>query len=123
MEFYIGQPDFWIEEAMPNLSASGSLTEDLLLTQKKRYLEAWLIGKSIKGDTFSFLIFNKTMNLYDVNSGYMPTYNSMMIMPTMIMPPLMPNDVNEAIIILFADFSHENQPKVPKNVNFCWFFY
>jgi predicted metalloendopeptidase len=34
MEFYIGQPDFWIEEAMPNLSASGSLTEDLLLTQK-----------------------------------------------------------------------------------------
>lgn len=75
---------------MPNLSASGSLTEDLLLTQKKRYLEAWLIGKSMKGNTFSFLIYNKTMNLYDVNSGYMPTYNSMMIMPTMIMPPLMP---------------------------------
>ena len=62
------------------------------------------------------------MNLYDVNSGYMPTYNSMMIMPTMIMPPLMPNDVNEAIIILFADFSHENQPKVLKNVNFLLVF-
>ena len=102
MEFYIGQPDFWIEETMPNLSASGSLTEDLLLTQKKRYLEAWLIGKSIKGNTFSFLIYNKTMNLYDVNSGYMPTYNSMMIMPTMIMPPLMPNDVNEAIVYATA---------------------
>lgn len=87
---------------MPNLSASGSLTEDLLLTQKKRYLEAWLIGKSIKGNTFSFLIYNKTMNLYDVNSGYMPTYNSMMIMPTMIMPPLMPNDVNEAIVYATA---------------------
>jgi predicted metalloendopeptidase len=42
------------------------------------------------------------MNLYDVNSGYMPTYNSMMIMPTMIMPPLMPNDVNEAIVYATA---------------------
>ena len=28
----------------------------------------------------------------------------------------------DKLIILFADFSHENQPKVLKNVNFVGFF-
>ncbi|MBR4380532.1 MAG: hypothetical protein IKP48_04670 [Bacteroidaceae bacterium] len=103
MEFYIGKPDYWVEEAMPNLSASHSLIEDqLLLSQSRRYFEAWLIGKPCKGNTFNYLIYNNTMNLYEINSGYMPAFNAMMIMPTMIMPPMMPTDVNEAIIYATA---------------------
>ncbi len=109
MEFYIGKPDYWIEEAMPNLSASHSLIEDqLLLSQSKRYLEAWLIGKPKKGNTFNYLIYNKSMNLYEVNSAYMPGFNAMMIMPTMMMPPMLPNDANEAIIYATTFFfGHE----------------
>ena len=109
MEFYIGQPDYWLEEAMPNLSASQSLTEDLLLLSKtRRYFESWLIGKPHKGHAFSYLIYSKSMNLYEVNSAYMPGFNAMMIMPTMMMPPLMPNDANEAIIYATATiFGHE----------------
>ena len=103
MEFYIGKPDYWVEEAMPNLSESHSLIEDqLLLSQSRCYFEAWLIGKPCKGNTFNYLIYNNTMNLYEINSGYMPAFNAMMIMPTMIMPPMMPTDVNEAIIYATA---------------------
>jgi hypothetical protein len=41
MEFYIGQPDLWLEEALPDLSASKNLMEDLLLMAKSRaYFEA-----------------------------------------------------------------------------------
>ena len=109
MEFYIGKPDYWIEEAMPDLSASESLAEDLLLMAKsRRYFEAWLIGKPNKGHTFSYLIYNKLMNLYDVNAAYMPEYNAMMIMPTVMMDPVMPTDANEAIIYATATgFGHE----------------
>ncbi len=103
MEFYIGKPDYWVEEAMPNLSASPSLIEDrLLLSQSRRFFEAWLIGKPCKGNTFNYSIYNNTMNLYEINSGYMPAFNAMMIMPTMIMPPMMHTDVNEAIIYATA---------------------
>lgn len=109
MEFCIGKPDYWIEEAIPNLSASQSLAEDLLLLSKsRRYFETWLIGKPHKGHAFSFLIFNNIMNLYEVNSAYMPEFNAMMIMPTMMMPPFLPNDANEAIIYASAYFfGHE----------------
>ena len=109
MEFCIGKPDYWIEEAMPNLSASQSLAEDLLLLSKSRlYFETWLIGKPRKGHAFNFLILNNYMNLYEVNSAYMPGFNAMMIMPTMMMPPFMPNDANEAIIYASAYFfGHE----------------
>ena len=103
MEFYIGQPDLWLEEALPDLSASKNLMEDLLLMAKSRaYFEAWLIGKPNKGHNFNYLLFNKNMNLYEINSAYMPLCNSMMIMPTMIMPPLIPYDTNEAIIYATA---------------------
>lgn len=109
MEFCIGKPDYWIEEAMPNLSASQSLAEDqLLLSKSRRHFETWLTGKPRKSHAFSYLILNNSMNLYEVNSAYMPGYNSMMIMPTMMMPPFMPNDANEAIIYAAAYFfGHE----------------
>jgi predicted metalloendopeptidase len=109
MEFYIGKPDYWIEEAMPNLSASQSLAEDqLLLSKSRHHFETSLIGKPRKGNAFSYLILNNSMNLYEVNSAYMPGFNAMMIMPTMMMPPFMPNDANEAIIYATATiFGHE----------------
>ena len=109
MEFYIGKPDYWIEEAMPNLSASQSLAEDqLLLSKSRRHFETSLIGKPRRGNAFSYLILNNSMNLYEVNSAYMPGFNAMMIMPTMMMPPFMPNDANEAIIYAAAYFfGHE----------------
>ena len=109
MEFYIGKPDYWIEEAMPNLSASQSLAEDqLLLSKSRRYFETSLIGKPRKGNAFSYLILSNSMNLYEVNSAYMPGFNAMIIMPTMMMPPFLPNDANEAIIYASAYFfGHE----------------
>ena len=109
MEFYIGKPDYWIEEAMPNLSASQSLAEDqLLLSKSRRHFETSLIGKPRKGNAFSYLILSNSMNLYEVNSAYMPGFNAMIIMPTMMMPPFLPNDANEAIIYASAYFfGHE----------------
>lgn len=109
MEFYIGKPDKWIEEALPDLFASQSLTEDqLLLSKSRRHFETSLIGKPSRGNAFSYLILNNSMNLYEVNSAYMPGFNAMMIMPTMMMPPFMPNDANEAIIYAAAYFfGHE----------------
>ena len=109
MEFYIGKPDYWIEEAMPNLSASQSLAEDqLLLSKSRRHFETSLIGKPRKSHAFNYLILNNSMNLYEVNSAYMPGFNAMIIMPTMMMPPFLPNDANEAIIYASAYFfGHE----------------
>ena len=103
MEFYIGQPDVWLEEAIPDLSTSQSLAEDHLLMQKSRSsFESWLIGKPQRGYTFNYLLFTKIMNLYEVNSAYMPLYNSMMIMPTVIIPPLLPENANDAIVFATA---------------------
>ena len=109
MEFYIGKPDYWIEEAMPNLSASQSLAEDqLLLSKSRRHFETSLIGKPRRGNAFSYMILNNSMNLYEVNSSYMPGFNAMMIMATMMMSPFLPNDANEAIIYASAYFfGHE----------------
>lgn len=48
------------------------------------------------------------MNLYDVNAAYMPEYNAMIIMPSIMMAPIMPTDVNAAITYAVAViFGHE----------------
>ena len=50
MEFYIGKPNDWIEEALPDLSASQSLAEDeLLMAKSRRYYETFLIENPTRG--------------------------------------------------------------------------
>lgn len=88
MKFFIGEPDSWIEEGLPQLR--GNLLADDLLEMKQARISAIrnLVGENVK---------EETMNLCILGFGGIPTYiynafhffmsNSVVILPAFMMEP------------------------------------
>lgn len=88
MKFFIGEPDSWIEEGLPQLR--GNLLADDLLEMKQARISAirHLVGENLK---------EETMNLCILGFGGIPTYiynafhffmgNSVVILPAFMMEP------------------------------------
>lgn len=103
MKFYVGCPDNWYEDCLPDLSQCESLLEAVhKLMTARTLLYKHLIGTD---DAFSNSI---TTNGYAaggqlmindltmVNSYYSRQYNSVIILPALMLPPMIRTDYSEA---------------------------
>lgn len=109
MKFYIGRPDQWYEEGLPDLSASTNLMEDVLIAQKTRMkLFMMSIGPIDQFDVVTSAILTGLTSMTFLNCGYDTWYNAVFISPIFCSAPLNPQGVNEAINYAAATvYGHE----------------
>ena len=103
MQSFVGYPDIWYEDCLPDLSQCQSLVEAVcLLKAANARLYRHLIGT---GDAFSYNITGSGYNargeflltdLTMVNSYYKREYNCIVILPAFMLPPIMDLSLSEA---------------------------
>jgi putative endopeptidase len=99
MVFCIGYPDKWVTEALPDLSQSQSLVEDVYTLRKARLnLFKALVGKD---RTDANVMFNVSLSDNDsplsmANAFYTPNFNAIFMMPFYCLPPYYDNTLNQA---------------------------
>lgn len=99
MVFCIGYPDKWVTEALPDLSQSQSLVEDVYTLRKARLnLFKALVGKD---RTDANVMFNVSLSDNDsplsiANAFYTPNFNAIFMLPFYCLPPYYDNTLNQA---------------------------
>lgn len=108
MPFNIGMPKEWIEAGLPNLSKSTNLVEDLILLRKAMFdINKEIVGKPTNKCAFHALLVNG-YSLTTYNAFYYNNFNSMFILPAFMLPLMLEDDLNEALIYAGAiTFGHE----------------
>jgi putative endopeptidase len=108
MVFNVGYPDKWVEEALPDLSKSKSLIEDIYSFRKSRVnLLKAIIGKTRQEASFTVMLMNG-LPLSKENAEYFSFYNAITIFPYYLLPPR--HDPAQSLAINYAYlyvFGHE----------------
>jgi predicted metalloendopeptidase len=114
MRFHVAYPDHWIQEAIvteSELNQCNCFVEEMCLLNAK----CWGASISLVGKTHRDEVFNTALltglTLYTVNSAYEPKANAMVILPTILMPPMVPDGVSEAytyaaMVIIGHEMTH-----------------
>ena len=118
MMYFVGCPDTWYPECMPDLSQCKSLMEAVhKLCKANVLLHKKLIGTSdALTDAITYIRLDEkglpmANDLALVNAYYIPHYNSFVILPAMMLPPVAQSDVSEAyaygaIVIAAHEITH-----------------
>ena len=117
MMYFVGCPDNWYPECMPDLSQCKSLMEAVhKLCRANVLLHKKLIGTSdAMSDAITHFHLNNGIpianDLTFVNAFYMRGYNSFVILPAMMLPPITNPDASEAyaygaIVIAAHEITH-----------------
>ena len=106
MVFNVGYPDKWIEEALPDLSKSKSLIEDIYSFRKSRVnLLKAIIGKTRQEASFTVMLMNG-LPLSKENAEYFSFYNAITIFPYYLLPtrydPAQSLAINYAYLYVFG---------------------
>lgn len=115
MMAFVGCPDVWYEDCMPDLSQCRSMVEAAYLLRSANVkLTKHLIGTSdimSKDLTATGMVADGSLMLTDlswVNAYYSRAYNSIIIFPGMMLPPLFNGDYTEAYEYgMLATAAHE----------------
>lgn len=108
ISFFVGKPDTWFDEGVPDLSETETLQEDLLCMRKAYVaLQMKLVGMDKDEASFHYVAgLEDDMNLTDVNACYQTNFNSLYIYPAWMAEPFYsPSNedaVNYATLIIFA---------------------
>lgn len=118
MTFYVGSPDDWYQDCLPDLSQCCSLLEAVhKLMAAKALLYKHLIGTN---DYFSYTITESSSkvtgeillnDLTMINSFYLQENNAIVIMPALMVPPVIRTDYSEAyqygtIVLIAHEITH-----------------
>ena len=118
MMYFVGSPDAWYPECMPDLSQCKSLLEAVhKLSKANVLLHKKLIGTSdALSDAITFNRFDENglpvaNDLAFVNAYYIREYNSFVILPAMMLPPITKPEASEAyaygaIVIAAHEITH-----------------
>ena len=118
MMYFVGCPDTWYPECMPDLSQCKSLLEAVhKLSKANVLLHKKLIGTSdALSDAITFTRFDENglpvaNDLAFVNAYYIREYNSFVILPAMMLPPITKPEASEAyaygaIVIAAHEITH-----------------
>ena len=118
MMYFAGCPDTWYPECMPDLSQCKSLMEAVhLLCKANVLLHKKLIGTSdALSDAITYIRLDDhrlplANDLALVNAYYIPPYNSFVILPAMMLPPVANPEASEAfaygaIVIAAHEITH-----------------
>lgn len=103
MKMFVGCPDQWYQDCLPDLSGCKSLVEAVHTLKRCQFtLYKHLVGTD---DFFSFNITQKMMDsdgkitptdLTLVNAQYYPKFNSIFIFPASLLPPVARTGISEA---------------------------
>ncbi len=110
MSLFVGKPDTWIEEGVPDLSKAKTLQEDLLCIRKAYVaLQMKLVGMDKDEASFHYVAgLDDDMNLSDVNACYLTDYNSFYIYPAWMAEPFYsPSNEDAVNYAIFMIFAHE----------------
>ena len=111
MAINVGCPEKWITEAIPDLSKSQSVVEDVFLLRKANFnFVKYVAGKSVKDMSFHLYLSPASENpLSDMNAFYNRVCNSINIYPWFLRVPLYDTAQNQAINYanLFETVGHE----------------
>ena len=96
MNMFVGAPEEFFTEGLPDFLSQQSLAEDLIeLRRAFRALQLRLTGKSIAEGAFHFVA-STASNLAESNAFYMPTANSLFILPIWLLSPIYEEGANSA---------------------------
>lgn len=96
MNMFVGAPEEFFTEGLPDFLSQQSLAEDLIeLRRAFRALQLRLTGKSIAEGAFHFVA-STASNLAESNAFYMPTANSLFILPIWLLSPVYEEGANSA---------------------------
>ena len=96
MNMFVGAPEEFFTEGLPDFLSQQSLAEDLIeLRRAFRALQLRLTGKSIAEGAFHFVA-STASNLAEPNAFYMPTANSLFILPIWLLSPIYEEGANSA---------------------------
>ena len=109
MTYYIGGPEEWIEEGLPDVSHSESLLEDIYRLRKARFnLLKTIEGMDTKKGCIHEVASDPTTKLDLANAMYIPNFNTFVIFPYFLNAPFYDPSQNEAFnYCTYTVFGHE----------------
>ena len=108
MQFNVGYPDEWIEEALPDFSGNTFVENVMQLRQAHFNLLNHFAGKSAQEGCFNIAISSFMSSLSLVNCFYYPEFNCLCIYPAYMLPPMYNEQVSDAYNYAeFAIVGHE----------------
>lgn len=110
MKFFVGKPDTWFEEGVPDLSDTETLQEDFLRIRKAYIaLQTKLIGMDKNEASFHYIAgLQDDTNLTESNAYYHPFFNSLYIYPAWMAEPFYnPSNEDAVNYVTFMVFGHE----------------
>ena len=108
MKFFVGKPDTWFDEGVPDLSEAETLQADLLCIRKAYVaLQMKLVGMDKDEASFHYVAgLEDDMDLTDVNACYQTNFNSFYIFPAWMAEPFYSTSnedaVNYATLMIFG---------------------
>jgi len=100
MTLNVGYPKNWVKEALVDFSQCQTMIEAVRMARKADVdLQFSFLGKDIKEHSFNAFLhtYKSSCDLRSVSASYIPTYNSIDILPPIMLPPLYDADAHESL--------------------------